>query len=262
MNLKVIVKVMNFHALLRVESSRKRAEKYFRLEQEVANYIDMVMNNRNFQLDKKLLRINPSAPPLNLYLGSDYGFCGSINTQVKALLSDDCNSEKIIVGKKIPSNLPGELLRITREEFEESYPRIEEILIASINGMQHSEINVIYNHYYNVSNIQIRKLRIFPIESPAEGHPHIEDFAVEGDPNRLLVNLVLSCLNYSIKIAAVNSSAAENIIRQSATSESLKKIDEQEELELMEQRKLRAQEGFQKVIDSYIKKRGFGGVHS
>ena len=82
MNIKLVVKAMNFHALLHVESARKKAKKYFYLEQEVSGLIEMIVNNRNFILDKHLLKVKPSKPALNIYIGSDLGFCGSINAQV------------------------------------------------------------------------------------------------------------------------------------------------------------------------------------
>lgn len=259
MNVKVIVKVMNFHSLLRVDASRKRADKYVRMEQEVAGLIDLIMHNRSFLLDKKLFKVNPDAPALNIYLGSDYGFCGSINTQVKSLLQADLDGDKVVVGKKLPAGLPGELLRIPREEFDKAYGQIEKLLIDSLVNQTHFEINLIYNHYYNVGDIQITKKKVFPLELPEGSTPYTEDWVAEGDINHLLINLMLSYINYEIKVASVNSFAAENIIRQNATSESLKKIDEQEEFRLMEERKYKSQEAFRKVIDSYSKKRGFGG---
>ena len=56
MKTKIIVKVMNFHSLIRVDSARKKAEKYLLLEKEASNIIDMIVNNRNFILDKKPYR--------------------------------------------------------------------------------------------------------------------------------------------------------------------------------------------------------------
>ena len=80
MNVKSVVKVMNFHALLRVDSSRRQAEKYRMMEQELSSMIAIIMNNRNFLLDKKILLPPPSKPEMNLYIGSDLGFCGFINS--------------------------------------------------------------------------------------------------------------------------------------------------------------------------------------
>jgi hypothetical protein len=62
-----------------------------------------------------------------------------------------------------------------------------------------------------------------------------------------------------VKIASVNSFASENIMRQAATTESLKKIDELEEAQLRAVRKVEKQKAFAKVFDNYIKKTVHGG---
>ena len=54
-------------------------------------------------------------------------------------------------------------------------------------------------------------------------------------------------------LAVVNSRAAENILRQNATTESLKKIDEIEEEKVMEERREKRNVEFQKVVDTFIK---------
>lgn len=54
-------------------------------------------------------------------------------------------------------------------------------------------------------------------------------------------------------LAVVNSRAAENILRQNATTESLKKIDEIEEENVMEERREKRNVEFQKVVDTFIK---------
>ena len=53
--------------------------------------------------------------------------------------------------------------------------------------------------------------------------------------------------------------ASENIMRQNATTECLKKIDEWQEEELRELRKFLKQKTFKKVLDGYLKTKGFGG---
>src|SRR5699024_5379187 len=71
MNVKAVVKVMNFHALLRVEASRKQAERYQAMESELENMMRIVMNNRNLRLDKRIALPDPALPALRIYLGSD-----------------------------------------------------------------------------------------------------------------------------------------------------------------------------------------------
>lgn len=75
MKVKSVVKVMNFHSLLRVDSSKKRAEKLFSYEEELTNFVDTIINNRNLILDKKILKMNPSGKELNIYIANDMGFC-------------------------------------------------------------------------------------------------------------------------------------------------------------------------------------------
>ena len=68
MRIKSVVKVMNFHSLLRVDSYRKKAEKYFAYEKELTDFVDNILNNRNLIMDKKLLKLNKNKRPLNIYI--------------------------------------------------------------------------------------------------------------------------------------------------------------------------------------------------
>ena len=50
MKIESVVKVMNFHALLRVDSSRKKAEKFFEYEKELNDFADIAgMSADEFQ---------------------------------------------------------------------------------------------------------------------------------------------------------------------------------------------------------------------
>ena len=107
MKIKSVVKVMNFHSLLKVDKARKTAEKYFEYEEGLTDFADNIMNNRNLILDKKVLKLNTKEKPLNIYIGNDLGFCGNFNTNVNKSAKEDLNSEKIIIGKKgTPSFFP------------------------------------------------------------------------------------------------------------------------------------------------------------
>ena len=50
MRIKSVVKVMNFHSLLRVDSARKTAEKFFNYEKELTDFADNILNNRKKEL--------------------------------------------------------------------------------------------------------------------------------------------------------------------------------------------------------------------
>ncbi len=259
MNAKVIVKVMNFHSLLRVDASRRRADKYRLLEDEITAMIDLILHNRNFILDKRTVRVDPRKPTLTLYIGSDFGFCGSINAAVNtAIASDAPQADRVLIGKKLRAR-EEVLLRIPRETFFTEYGRIEELIERAVREKRYSSIVLCYNHYYDAGTIAPVQKKIFPIEFDPKERPHNDDFVVEGDINTLLESLVATYLNYEIKIAAVNSFASENIMRQSATTESLKRIEEREERDKLRERRRKNQIAFHKVIDAFTRKKGIEG---
>lgn len=252
---KLIVKVMNFHSLIRVDSAKRQATKYMQMENEVSEIIDMIVNNRNFILDKTMFQVDETKPPLNIYFGSDFGFCGSINFAVNKKIAEDTDGMQVLVGRKLRSGRAEHVFKINREDFMARYQEVETLLYDGIRNNSFSAINVIYYQYNNISSIELTEKKIFPYDIRKHGNDsYKEDYYVEGDMNSILVNLITSFLNYEIKIAAVSSFASENIFRQNSTSESLKKIEEIEAEELAEVRKEKTQKEFKKVIDSYMKK--------
>jgi F0F1-type ATP synthase gamma subunit len=260
MKMKTVVKVMNFHSLVRIDAAQRMTEKYIRMEAEVTKIIDIIVNNRNFILDKLALKVNENAPPLNIYIGSDFSFCGGLNAVVRDEMMKDDEGEKIIIGRKLRAAVTsGVKLAMTKEEFDNEYHRIEEALDDSIKYARHSSVNVIYNHYYHAGNIALRNRKIFPIPLAGGGDNSTEDFVVEGDVESLLRSLTSTYASYEVKIASINSFASENIMRQAATTESLKRIDEMEEEQRRAERKKEKQKAFAKVFDNYIKKTFHGG---
>lgn len=260
MDERVIVKVMNFHSLIRVDKARRKAEKYTKLESEVSSMIDVIVNNRNFILDQSVLKMDETKPKLNIYFGSDYGFCGSINSSINKKFVEDSTSDKIVVGKKLREPNQGLLLKMDREQFLSNYKQIKSLIYQSITGRKHSEINVIYHHFHNTSDIKLVTKKIYPIEKQLKAtERYKEDYYVEGDPNQILLNLITSYLDYEIQVAQVNSYASENIIRQNATTDSLIKIDEREEQQQIIGKKKEKEQEFRKIIDSYTKMKKFRG---
>lgn len=256
MRIRNVVKVMNFHSLLRVDSARRNAEKYFEYEKEITDFADNILNNRNLILDKKILKLNKEDKPLNVYIGNDLGFCGNFNTNVNDLAKADADIDKIIIGKKIINEKNNVILSMTKDEYPSKIGEIEDILDDAILNAKYSEINIIYNHYYNISKIELRKKKILPIENIKEEESqekkhHLEDFAIEGDINSILRNIIVLYLSYEIKIATENSFASENIMRQTITKESLKKLDEIEEENLREERKETNNKNFKKVLENF-----------
>lgn len=255
MNVKAVVKVMNFHALLRVEASRKQAERYQAMENELENMMRIIMNNRNFRLDKRIILPDASKPVLRIFLGSDYGFCGSVNSSVSGVLGQDPSARRLVIGKKVRRPRDVELF-LTQEECFSDFGPVQEYLEQVVRERKWSAVELVYNHFYNLSSVKLVTKRIYPLEAlPEDEVQQRDDFEVETDVTRLLEDMMISYLTYEFKIAAVSAYASENTMRQNATTESLKKLDEREEEELRETRKMRTRKAFQKTIDSYIKQK-------
>ena len=68
MSIRNIVKVMNFHALIRVDNAKRKADKYRMMQKQLQQMMASILYNRNLILDKKLLQPDPSAPVWNIYL--------------------------------------------------------------------------------------------------------------------------------------------------------------------------------------------------
>ena len=49
-NIKNVVKVMNFHSLLRVDKAKRKADNYKVLEEEILSFMNKVLNNKNLNL--------------------------------------------------------------------------------------------------------------------------------------------------------------------------------------------------------------------
>lgn len=256
MKIDSIVKVMNFHALLRVDSSKKQAEKFFEYEKELNDFADNILNNKNLVLDKKMLKTNPKGKPLNIYIANDLGFCGNFNSNVNEIMKKDKESEKIIIGKKIKKQKRSVLLAISKEEYKNKQKEIENILYDSVKNNKHREINIIYNHYHNISEIELVKKKILPVDNKKDKNKlYNEDFIIEGDINQILINVVTLYLAYEIKIAQDNSYASENIMRQTITKQSLEKLEEINEEQIKTERKKRKQKNFKKSLENFTNTR-------
>lgn len=258
MNVKAVVKVMNFHALLRVDAARREADKLSAMEEELSAMMRIILSNRNLRLDKKIRLPDPKKPVLRIYIGSDFGFCGSVNTGVLSALHQDSHDEKLAVGKKLRRGADAALF-LTREEFAADFARVRRYLERAVLERPWSAVELIYNHYYDLGTIRQERRRIYPMEArEPELESQWDDFVIEGDVESLLNDMTVSCLAYEVKIAAASAWAAENVLRQAATSESLKKLDEMEEEEGRRERKAKNQAAFRKTIDSYVKQKSLG----
>lgn len=242
MSVKNVVKVMNFYALLRVNDARKKVEKATEYELYLRKIISSIENNKVFKQSKKSISLNNDGIDLNIYLGSDYGFCSSFNSDVnKYILSDDPNNDKIIAGRKLHTNVSNVIFQCEKEKFVENLDVLYEIIFDNIINNKYRSINVIYIHYYNLNKQEIVKKKLLPLDSELDDlslNEYIsnDDYFVEGDLDFILWNLLVLYLREEIKIAYAWSWASENVRRQTFTNESLKKIDEREEEKKNEER--------------------------
>lgn len=259
-SIKSVVKVMNFHSLLRVDKARTAAKKYTAMEEVLTDMLDNIMNNRNIVIDNKTLRVKPEFPKLRIYIGSDMGFCNNLNSLVSNELQkeiEEDNVDCVVIGRKIRRSEKNALkLFQTREEFNEDNSKVMKLLEDGIGNLRYSNVQIIYNHYYNSSQVQLVRKQIFPVEkTKAEKTQgaYREDFTFESEVDDILMKLVVLYAKYYMEIAAAASFAAENISRQNVTTESLKKIDEREENIAMQDRKAQKDKQFAKVLDNYTK---------
>lgn len=255
MNVKTVVKVMNFHSLLRVDASRRRADMFEAMKDELESMMKIIMNNRNLQLDKHIRLPDPALPVLRIYLGSDFGFCGGVNASVSSVLSKDGDKEKVVIGKKLrkPQNVS---LYLTQEEFNANFKQVRAYLERAVRERPWSAVELVYNHYFNLSSIKQVTRRIYPLDLPPEEQDNTQgDFVFECDPHKMLEDMTISYMVYELRIAAASAYASENIMRQNATSESMKKLDEAETEALRLARKERNLLAVQRTTDSYIKQK-------
>lgn len=263
MSLKNVVKVMNFHALLRVDKSRRAAAKFGQMEQMVIDMLDLIQNNRNIALDMSALKFPESAPALHIYLGGDMGFCGNLNSLVKGRCQESIRqgvrAERILVGKKLRLyQEPSVVLEMSRDEFAENHQAILDLLARGITEKRYSEIRLIYNHYRNASEIDFVDKVILPLPKGLIGDKaYLDDFVWEGEPQRMMQELLILYLTYELEIAGYVSAAAENLTRQNVTTESLKRIDEREEEQRRVERKERKAKEFSKVLDNFTRLRNY-----
>lgn len=240
-SIKNIVKVMNFHSLIRVDKAKKQASKYFEFERDITKLLYIVANNRNLKLDKKMLVENPEGIIINIYLGNDLGFCGSFNSQVYSAVKKDKDSYKIIIGKKIFGAVLNDdkvIYKCEKEEFLDKLHDIEKLIKEYVLNKKVKEINIVYNHYISVSSIVFDRKKIFPVvelDEELDDKLLKIDFLTETNVDELISSLIVQYICYNIKILECNSYASENVMRERITRESIKKIDELEtEKEIMQ----------------------------
>ena len=92
--------------------------------------------------------------------------------------------------------------------------------------------------------------KLFPVELVSESIGK-HDFVIESDINNLFVKLITLYICYEIEMLEKNSFAAENIMRQRITNESLKKIEEIEVEKFLKTRKEKKAKQIKKQLSDY-----------
>ena len=252
MRIKNVVKVMNFHSLLRVDKARKEAEKYRNVGEEVTKIIARIIYNKNMVLDKNILKPDPTKPKLNIYLANDFGFCGNFNAVISKQIRLDKDEYKIIIGNKIVYTDDKVLLKIGKDNFYDQFVTIEKTIDDALSELSYSEINLYYNHYNSSTSFSFKKLQLFPIEFEGEYYEG-EDFVKETDISKMLKSLLSFYICYELRISECNSRAAENVLRSQITKMALDKIEEKEEEQKNEERKKKTEKSIMKTVENYKK---------
>lgn len=252
MRIKNVVKVMNFHSLLRVDKSKKQAESYRNVGEEITKIIKTIVYNKNLVLDKKIIMPDPKMQKLNIYIANDYGFCGNFNSQIARQIRLDKDDYKIIIGKKIVYKDDKTILKIEKDNFYNEFNKIEETIDSAIRNSTYSEINLYYNHYNSSTSFEFRKLTLFPIEFDGN-YDYKNDFVIETDITSMLYSLLTFYILYELRICECMSRAAENVLRNQITSEALERIEELEIEQKNKNRKEIKEKQIRKTVENYKK---------
>ena len=227
-SIKNVVKVMNFHSLLRVDKARKRAEHYLSVGKEITTILSEILYNKNLVLDKNALVPDPMKPILDIYIANDYGYCGDFNSSVRREILRNPQNDKIIIGKKIVYKDANTVMKIEKDSFENEFISIQHFIEKSLLDMAYREINIYYNHYYSSTTFSFQRVKVFPIDFTGDYYEGT-DFVAETDLSKMLKSLVSFYICYQLKMCECISEAAENLNRNQITRSALDRIEEQEE---------------------------------
>ena len=226
-SIKNVVKVMNFHSLLRVDKARKKADNYLKVGNEITTILSEILYNKNLVLDKEVLVPNKDMPILDVYIANDYGYCGDFNSAVRRAIMKNPANDKIIIGKKILYKDDKTVLKIEKDDFNNRFIEIQHYVEKALLDMSYSEINIYYNHYYSSTTFGFKKIKAFPIEFTGKYYEG-NDFVAETDLQKMLKSLVSFYICYQLKMCECISEAAENLNRNQITRMALDRIEEQE----------------------------------
>lgn len=251
-SIKNVVKVMNFHSLLRVDKARKRAENYLKVGNEITDILSQILYNKNLVLDKQALVPNEDMPILDIYIANDYGYCGDFNSSVRRAIMKNLDNDKIIIGKKIVYKDNKTVLKIEKDDFEKRFLEIQHYIEKALIDMSYSEINIYYNHYFSSTTFGFKKIKVFPIDFTGEYYEG-NDFIAETDLQKMLKSLVSFYICYQLKMCECISEAAENLNRNQITRMALDRIEEQEIEDRNAELRKKNEEACFKNVENYKK---------
>ena len=251
-SIKNVVKVMNFHSLLRVDKARKKAEKYLSVGEEITKILTEILYNKNLVLDKQILMPDKTKPILDIYIANDYGYCGDFNSSVRRAIMKNIDNYKIIIGSKIVYKDNKTDLKLEKDLFNQEFTQIRHYIEKSLLDMSYREINIYYNHYYTSTTFEFKKVNVFPLEFKGEYYSGV-DYTAETNLQNMLKSLVAFYICYQLKMCECISEAAENLNRNQITSMALDKIEEKEEEKRNQYLRKRNEEACFKNVENYKK---------
>ena len=251
-SIKNVVKVMNFHSLLRVDKARKKAEKYLSVGEEITKILTEILYNKNLVLDKQILMPDKTKPILDIYIANDYGYCGDFNSSVRRAIMKNIDNYKIIIGSKIVYKDNKTVLKLEKDLFNQEFTQIRHYIEKSLLDMSYREINIYYNHYYTSTTFEFKKVNVFPLEFKGEYYSGV-DYTAETNLQNMLKSLVAFYICYQLKMCECISEAAENLNRNQITSMALYKIEEKEEEKRNQYLRKRNEEACFKNVENYKK---------
>ena len=251
-SIKNVVKVMNFHSLLRVDKARKKAEKYLSVGEEITKILTEILYNKNLVLDKQILMPDKTKPILDIYIANDYGYCGDFNSSVRRAIMKNIDNYKIIIGSKIVYKDNKTVLKLEKDLFNQEFTQIRHYIEKSLLDMSYREINIYYNHYYTSTTFEFKKVNVFPLEFKGEYYSGV-DYTAETNLQNMLKSLVAFYICYQLKMCECISEAAENLNRNQITSMALDNIEEKEEEKRNQYLRTRNEEACFKNVENYKK---------
>ena len=257
-SIKNVVKVMNFHSLLRVDKARKKADKFLTVGEEITKILEEILYNKNLVLDKQALIPDKNKPILDIYVANDYGYCGDFNSAVRKAIIQNADNHKIIIGTKILYKDEKTVLKIEKDLFNEHFSKIQHYIEKALIDMSYSEINIYYNHYYTSTTFDFKKVNVFPLEFKGKYYDGV-DFVAETDLQMILKSLVSFYICYRLKMCECISEAAENLNRNQITSMALDKIEEKEMEERNFELRKKNEKACFKNVENYKKIIQIGG---